>query len=97
MYEKNVWLHFHLPLMLAQVGLKGMQLLTHFSTLALISALLVGLVWLSTFLQAVPLHNRIAAGPATDETLARLVQVNGLRTALWTLVLALDVWAFVGE
>jgi hypothetical protein len=86
-----------MPLMLAQVALKGLHVLHHFSAWAFISALLVGLVWLSTFLQAVPIHNQIAAGQATDELLARLVRVNGWRTALWTIVFFIDLWGFSRE
>lgn len=84
-----------MPLMLAQVGLKGLGLLEHFSALAFLSAILVGLIWLSTFFQAVPIHNRIAAGLATPDLLARLVQVNGWRTALWTIVFLIDVWVYL--
>lgn len=79
------------PLMLAQVGLIGWELLSRFSIFGLLSALLVGLMWLSTAGQAVPLHNAIAAGDASSETLNRLVAVNWIRTVGWTLVFGLGV------
>lgn len=73
------------PLMLAEVG-SGTWLLwagrrgAGFS----ISLGLLALVWLSTALVQVPLHNRLALGFAAT-THRRLVRTNWLRTAAWTL------------
>ncbi len=82
------------PLMLAQVGLVGWELFTRFSWPMLAVAGLVGLMWVSTAVQAIPLHNAIAAGAgagdASPETLAKLVEVNWVRTIGWTLILGLD-------
>jgi len=50
---------------------------------AIASATLVVLIWASTGLLQVPLHNRLAANP-TAETIRRLVLSNWLRTALWS-------------
>jgi len=50
---------------------------------AIASAALVLLIWASTGLLQVPLHNRLAADP-TPSTIRRLVLSNWLRTALWT-------------
>lgn len=80
------------PLMLAQVGLIGWELLNRISWLTVASAGLVGLMWASTAFQAVPIHNAIAAGDASPETLARLVSVNWVRTVGWTIVLLLGLW-----
>lgn len=80
------------PLMLAQVGLVGWELVTRFSWLTLAAAVLVGLMWASTAFQAVPIHNAIAAGDASPETLARLVSVNWVRTVGWTLLFLMDLW-----
>ena len=86
------------PLMLAQVALVGWPLLNRFSGLALASALLVALMWASTAFQAVPIHNAIAAGDATPETLDQLVRVNWVRTVGWTLIFLLGVLtAFRGQ
>ena len=79
------------PLMLAQVLLVGWQALNRFSGFALASAVLVGLMWASTAFQAVPIHNAIAAGNATSETLNRLVSINWVRTAGWTLIFGLGL------
>lgn len=79
------------PLMLAQVGLVGWDVLNRFSWLAVTSAVLVGLMWASTAFQAIPVHNAIAAGDASPETLSRLVSVNWVRTVGWTIVFGLGV------
>ena len=50
---------------------------------AIASAILVILIWLSTGLLQVSLHNRLASNPTAD-TIRRLVLSNWLRTALWT-------------
>jgi len=50
---------------------------------AMASATLVVLIWGSTGLIQVPLHNRLGSNPAA-ETISRLVLSNWLRTALWT-------------
>lgn len=85
------------PLMVAQVGLVGWLLLNRFSGFTLTSAVLVGLMWASTAFQAVPIHNAIAAGDATPETLANLVRVNWVRTVGWTLIFGLGVVAAYRE
>ena len=46
-------------------------------------AALVVLLWLSTALVQVPLHDRLGAGGG-PEIVARLVRTNWLRTAFWT-------------
>jgi hypothetical protein len=50
---------------------------------AMVSATLVVLIWASTGLIQVPLHNRLGSNPAA-ETIRRLILSNWLRTALWT-------------
>lgn len=50
---------------------------------AIASAVLVVLIWASTGLLQVPLHNRLASD-ASAETIRRLVRSNWIRTTLWT-------------
>lgn len=52
---------------------------------------LVGLIWLSTFLVQVPLHDVLARG-FDAAAQRRLVATNWLRTALWTLRGGLVLW-----
>ena len=80
------------PLMLAQVGLVGWEVLNRFSWLAVASAVLVGLMWASTAFQAVPIHNAITSGDASPETLSQLVSVNWVRTVGWTVICGLSLW-----
>ncbi|GAB3222004.1 hypothetical protein [Spirosoma arcticum] len=80
------------PLMLAQVGLIGWELVNRSSWLAVTSAVLVGLMWASTAFQAVPIHNAIAASNSSPETLAQLVSVNWMRTVGWTVIFGLGLW-----
>ena len=80
------------PLILAQVGLVGWDVLNRFSWLTVASAILVGLMWASTAFQAIPMHNIITAGDTSPETLARLVNVNWVRTVGWTVIFGLGVW-----
>lgn len=77
---------FVIPLMFAQVGLIGFQLYTAPGWPIYIAAGLVALIWLSTFTQAVPLHNLISAGQIQSDTLPLLVSRNWIRTILWTIV-----------
>lgn len=79
------------PLMVAQVAAIGFQLYQRTSWPTLLSALLVGLMWASTAFSAVPLHNAIAAGDASAETLSRLVTVNWVRTVGWTVIFLLGL------
>ncbi len=78
--------------MLAQVGVIGWQLLQRPAAVTFASAGLVGLMWAATAFGAVPIHNAIAAGDASPETLARLVNVNWVRTVGWTVIFGLGVW-----
>lgn len=85
------------PLMLAQAGLIAWELRSRLSGLTIVSAVLVGIMWASTAFQAVPIHNAIAAGDASPETLARLVRVNWVRTWGWTVIFGLGVWPRMGR
>lgn len=84
------------PLMLSQVGIVGMQLINTPHWAVGVSALLVGLVWVSTFFQAVPIHNTLQAATqlSPDELqhhASRLVSVNWVRTILWTCLFGLGL------
>ena len=79
------------PLMLAQVVLVGNDLWQRVSWPALLSALLVGLMWAATAFVSVPIHNAIGAGDASPATLARLVDTNWYRTVGWTIIFGLGL------
>jgi hypothetical protein len=72
------------PLMLAEAVLTVMWLWVAGTPAAVISAALVLVVWLSTFLLQVPIHNRLKYGK--DRILIRrLVATNWIRTVGWSL------------
>jgi hypothetical protein len=60
---------------------------------AWLGAALVGVLWLSTALLQVPLHDRLQES-FSGRHIARLVASNWLRTAAWTLRGALVLWWF---
>ena len=72
-----------MPLMVAEVGL-GLYLVKQQPAIYLGPLILVGLIWLSTFLIQVPIHN--ALGNEKDSFLIqKLVNTNWIRTILWTI------------
>lgn len=56
----------------------------NYSSVSITSGLLVIVVWLSTFLLQVAIHNRLKAGK-DDKRIQRLVATNWIRTAAWRL------------
>ncbi len=83
------------PLMLAELAAAGLMLSLRPSAIPaseiVIGAVLVAVVWGSTFLWQVPMHSRLASGfdPVAWES---LVKGNWLRTFGWTLRGALVLW-----
>ena len=53
-----------IPLMFAQVGIVSIQLINNQNVYEILSGILVTLVWISTFTQFVPLHQKISKGVA---------------------------------
>jgi len=80
-----------MPLMLGQLVVAGIQLWISPSWYTIGSMGIIVLLWLSTFLQFVPLHGRISDGDFTEATLVELVRKNWVRTFLWTLLFLLGV------
>lgn len=52
--------------------------------IAVVGAVLAGVIWWSTFFIQVPLHNRLQNGKNAD-TINRLVATNWIRTVAWSL------------
>jgi hypothetical protein len=75
-----------IPLMLGKLITTGIQFFKKRNVYTIISMVLIALVWASTFLQFVPMHNAIAAGDTSQELLQNLVSTNWIRTILWTLI-----------
>ena len=84
-----------IPLMLGQVAIIGIQLFNGPNWAVWISAILVALVWASTFFQAVPIHNALQASPQSvselQEYVSRLVSANWIRTVIWSCIFGLGL------
>ena len=77
---------FVVPLMLGQAAIVLAQLILFPSWPVVSATIMLFLVWLNTFFQAVPAHNRLASGQELAQTIERLIRVNWIRTLLWTLI-----------
>jgi hypothetical protein len=72
------------PLMLVEIFTFALLLIEGIRSNAfLISGLLLGVIWASTFLIQVPLHRRLLGGWNARQH-QRLVTTNWIRTAAWT-------------
>ena len=84
-----------LPPMLVELGTAiAMCFLASGSIYWFVNLLLLILIWMSTFLIQVPLHNHL--GQKTEDSFVeRLVATNWIRTALWTLrSVMLLIWLY---
>ena len=81
------------PLMLGQAALVLIQWVLAASWPVIASAVLLVLVWLNTFLQAVPTHTLLSRGENIPRHVEHLIKVNWIRTLLWTVVFILGLFA----
>ena len=76
-----------MPLMLTELGTSLMLFYQNYNnaiqTIFLINLVIVVLIWLSTFLIQVPLHNALSK-EKQSEKLSKLICTNWIRTILWT-------------
>lgn len=82
-----------LPLMFAQVGLVGAQVLSQSSWHVIGSVVCVALAWVSTFALSVPCHERLRQPNAAE--IERLIRTNWPRTILWTLTFGLGIYGLL--
>jgi len=61
-------------------------------SVAVLGAVVVLAIWLSTAAVQMPLHRRLAREGHAAETVAALVRSNWVRTVLWSLRAALSAW-----
>lgn len=83
------------PVMIAEL-VSALVLASSLRAFWILNLALVLLLWASTFLVSVPLHNQLAEG-RDPRVMEKLVQTNWLRTALWTIraiLLAYYFYAF---
>ncbi len=81
-----------MPLMIGQLSLTIVMVFDNLGIYQIGSLILIVVAWLSTFLQFVPMHNKITMGVISDDVLHKLLRNNWLRTILWTIIF---IWSFV--
>ncbi|WKK80498.1 hypothetical protein [Marivirga arenosa] len=80
-----------MPLMLVQIILTLYLTYSNSNWILITQSVLVVMLWASTFFQAVPLHNLIESNQEVAESAKKLVQVNWNRTAMWTIIVLLNL------
>ncbi len=83
--------YFVLPLMLCQLAIAVYSSIYLFNYWHLLQLILIVTVWASTFFQAVRVHKNIEKQIDVTKNVAKLVEVNKIRTALWTIVFGLSI------
>ena len=73
-----------MPLMLGQLGISIYQLILDINLYTVLSIIIIIVIWVSTFLQFVPIHAQISKGNTSQKMLESLVKKNWIRTFLWT-------------
>jgi len=81
-----------IPLMFGQFIIAIIQLVQLSSIETIISFFMVSAVWISTFVQFVPIHNKITKNKVTEKLLKQLVNRNWLRTLLWTFIFVWSIY-----
>jgi hypothetical protein len=85
------------PLMIFEVVLTAMWIFYDPAAGSILCATLVCVVWLSTFVLQVPIHNFLTSGK-DEQRIRRLVATNWIRTGAWSLkALIITVTVFRGS
>ncbi len=79
-----------IPLMFGQLGISIYQVVLSINSYTVLNLIIVIVLWLSTFLQFVPIHSNISKGKITEKMLNSLVAKNWLRTILWSLLFIMN-------
>ena len=79
-----------IPLMFGQLGISIYQVSTYANVYTALGLVIILLIWISTFLQFVPIHSNISKGIASEKMLNSLVTKNWLRTSLWSLLFVIN-------
>ena len=79
-----------IPLMLGQLGIAIYQVFLAQNVYTLVSIVLVVFLWGITLLKFAPMHQQISKGNTHIQLLKTLVQMNWIRTMIWTLLFVLS-------
>ena len=89
MYTKAIAL-IVIPLMLGQLGIAIYQVFLLQNTYTLTSIVLVVFLWGITLLKFAPLHQQISEGNTHLQVQKKLVQMNWMRTIVWTILFVMS-------
>ena len=79
-----------IPLMLGQLGIVIYQVFLAQNIYTLVSIVFVVFLWGITLLKFAPMHQQISEGNTQIQLLKTLVQMNWIRTIIWTLLFVLS-------
>ena len=79
-----------IPLMLGQLGIVIYQVFLAQNIYTLVSIVFVVFLWGITLLKFAPMHQQISEGNTQIQLLKTLVQMNWIRTIIWTLLFLLS-------
>ena len=79
-----------IPLMLGQLGIAIYQVFLAQNIYTLVSIVFVVFLWGITLLKFAPMHQQISEGNTQIQLLKTLVQMNWIRTMIWTLLFLLS-------
>ena len=79
-----------IPLMFGQLGISIYQVIILANVYRVLGLVIILLIWISTFLQFVPIHSNISKGIASEKMLNSLVTKNWLRTSLWSFLFVIN-------
>lgn len=92
-YTKTIAL-IVIPLMLGQLGITIYQVFLVQNIFTFTSIVLVVFLWGITLLKFAPMHQQISKGNTQIHLLKTLVQMNWIRTIIWTLLFVLSTYRF---
>ncbi len=84
-----------LPLMFIQLGSSVYTVFKIGSSLQITQLILIIIIWISTFAQAVPLHNKLAMNTELTNTISQLININWIRTVLWTITFVMSFYEYI--
>lgn len=79
-----------IPLMFGQLGISIYQVALSTNSYTVLNLLIIIILWLSTFLQFLPIHSNISKGKTSKKMLKSLVAKNWSRTILWSLLFLMN-------
>lgn len=80
-----------MPLMLGELGIAIIQSFYYPSLYSIATLGMIVLIWGNTFFQAIPLHQKIEDRIQMKASALKLVQINWIRTVLWSTVFLMTV------